>query len=322
MLPSLNGLRAFEAAARHMSFTRAAAELNVTQTAVSHQIRRLEEQLGIALFVRRNRALALTREAEDYLPAIRSAFEDLRRATDRLRRPEDDGVLTVSTTASLAAKWLVTRVAAFQDANQGIEVRITTSANLVDFQREAVDMAVRYGRGIWPGLRADWLMAEDMFPVCAPTLAAALRRPEDLANQTLLHTTVSREDWQLWLTAAGLPVSIARQRGLMFDQSFMATQAAMDGLGVALGRRHLVEADIAAGRLVAPFDMVMPADAGYYVVAPEAAADTPKIALFRDWLIASAQPAAPAEVFPPAASRAISKPPRARRQGGPANADR
>src|SRR5271155_5451377 len=113
LLPSLNGLRAFEAAARHMSFTRAAAELNVTQTAVSHQIRRLEEQLGIPLFIRRNRGLALTREAQDYLPAIRSAFEDLRRATDRLRRANRDGQLTVSTTASLATKWLVSRVAAF-----------------------------------------------------------------------------------------------------------------------------------------------------------------------------------------------------------------
>jgi LysR family glycine cleavage system transcriptional activator len=289
MLPSLNGLRAFEAAARHMSFTRAAAELNVTQTAISHQIRRLEEQLGLPLFVRRNRALALTREAQDYLPQIRSAFDDLRRATERLRRAENEGLLTVSTTASLATKWLVSRVAAFQDAHPGIEVRISTSAHLVDFAREAVDMAVRYGRGTWPGLRADWLMAEDMFPVCAPALAAALRRPEDLANQTLLHTTVSREDWQLWLTAAGLPVSIARRRGLMFDQGFMAVQAAMEGLGVALGRTHLVEADIAAGRLVAPFDMVLPGDAGYYVVAPTAAADAPKIARFRDWLIASAE---------------------------------
>src|SRR5215475_14853651 len=124
-LPSLNGLRAFEAAARHLSFTRAAAELNVTQTAISHQIRRLEEQLGIRLFVRRNRALALTREAESYLPAIRAAFEDLRAATARLRRPERDGVLTVSTMASLASKWLVTRVAAFQEAHPTIEVRIS-----------------------------------------------------------------------------------------------------------------------------------------------------------------------------------------------------
>src|SRR3954463_3165478 len=169
-LPSLTGLRAFEAAARHLSFTRAADELNVTQTAVSHLIRRLEEQLGIPLFVRRNRSLALTREARAYLPAVSSAFEDLRRATARLRRSERDGLLTVSTTASLAAKWLVTRVAAFQDANPGIEVRISTSAHLVDFEREQVDMAVRYGRGNWPGLRANWLMAEDIFPVCSPSL--------------------------------------------------------------------------------------------------------------------------------------------------------
>ncbi len=294
LLPSLNGLRAFEAAARHMSFTRAADELNVTQTAISHQIRRLEEQLGIRLFVRRNRALELTREARDYLPSIRSAFADLHRATARLRRADQEGRLTVSTTASLATKWLVSRVAAFQDAHPGIEVRITTSTHLVDFQREEVDMAVRYGHGSWPGLRAHWLMAEQIFPVCGPELLRGanppLREPADLAHHTLLHTTVSREDWQLWLTAAGLPASIATRRGMTFDQGFMAIQAAMEGLGVALGRFHLVEADLAAGRLVAPFNMVLPQDAGYYVVTPEATADLPKIARFRDWLIASATP--------------------------------
>jgi LysR family glycine cleavage system transcriptional activator len=294
LLPSLNGLRAFEAAARHMSFTRAAADLNVTQTAISHQIRRLEEQLGTRLFIRRNRALVLTREARDYLPSIRSAFEDLREATARLRRPDQESVLTVSTTASLATKWLVSRVAAFQDANPGITVRITTSTHLVDFRREEVDMAVRYGRGNWPGLRADWLMAEHLFPVCSPALLAArpLREPGDLAHHTLLHTSVSREDWQLWLTAAGLPLSIATQRGLTFDQTFMAVQAATEGLGVALGRTRLVEADIAAGRLVAPFDIVLPQDTGYYVVAPAVTAESAKIALFREWLIASATPGA------------------------------
>jgi LysR family glycine cleavage system transcriptional activator len=290
VLPSLNGLRAFEAAARHLSFTRAAAELNVTQTAISHQIRRLEEQLGKRLFVRKSRALLLTREAEDYLPAIRTAFDDLRRATARLQRPDREGLLTVSTTASLAAKWLVTRVASFQEAHPRIEVRITTSTHLVDFQREEVDMAVRYGRGNWPGLRTQWLMAEDIFPVCSPALmkgAKPLRRPEDLAHHTLLHTTVGREDWQLWLTAAGLPVSLALRRGLSFDQSFMALQAAMDGLGIALGRARLVDADVAAGRLVVPFDVVLPADAGYYIVAPEETADLTKIALFREWLTRS-----------------------------------
>ena len=302
MLPSLNGLRAFEAAARHLSFTRAAAELNVTQTAISHQIRRLEDQLGLRLFERRNRALALTREAESYLPSVRAAFEDLRQATARLRRRERDDVLIVSTTPSLAAKWLVTRVAAFQDAHPRIEVRITTSTHLVDFGREDVDMAVRYGRGDWPGLRAHWLMAEDIFPVCSPGLlqdpAKPLRMPTDLAHHTLLHATPSREEWQLWLTAAGLPVSIARQRGLTFDQSFMAIQAAVEGLGVALGRTRYVEDDIAAGRLVVPFDVVLPAEAGFYVVAPEETASTPNIAKFRDWLVASVSPGS---VAPPPA---------------------
>jgi len=250
----------------------------------------------------------LTREAQGYLPSVRAAFDDLRQATARLQRPGRDELLVVSTTASLAAKWLVTRMAAFQDAHPGIEVRITTSAHLVDFRREQVDMAVRYGRGNWAGLRAQWLMAEDIFPVCSPALlnaAKPLRRPEDLAHHTLLHATVSREDWQLWLTAAGLPTALATRRGLSFDQSFMATQAAMEGLGVALGRTPYVETDIAAGRLVVPFDVVLPADAGFYIVAPDDTFDTPKIALFRDWLIGSVAPGAvaPPPDLPPAQGR-------------------
>jgi len=300
-LPSLNGLRAFEAAARYLSFTRAADELNVTQTAISHQIRRLEEQLGLKLFVRRNRTLALTREAESYLPAVRAAFEDLRRATQRLKRPQRDGLLTVSTLASLAAKWLLPRVVAFQEAHPGLEVRVSASAHLVDFGREEIDMAVRYGRGDWPGLRADWLMAEDIFPVCSPALLNGpnpLKRPEDLAHHTLLHATLSRDDWQLWLTAAGLPTELAQRRGLTFDQSFMCIEAAIEGLGVALGRSPFVEADIAQGRLVVPFDVVLPAEAGYYIIAPEETADDPKIALFRDWLAKSVTPGAKAP--PPA----------------------
>jgi LysR family transcriptional regulator, glycine cleavage system transcriptional activator len=289
-LPSLNGLRAFEAAARYKSFTRAAAELHVTQTAISHQIRRLEEQLGIRLFLRRNRALRLTPEAQAYLPAVHAAFADLRAATARLKRPEREGLLTVTTMASLAAKWLLPRVAAFQDAYPGIDVRISTSTHLVDFRREDIDMGVRYGRGGWPGLRADWLMTEEFFPVCSPALLQGvkpLREPGDLAHHTLLHATVSREDWQLWLSAAGLPVALAQRRGLMFDQSFMTIQAAVDGLGVALGRTPFVEADIAAGRLVVPFTVKLPDEAGFYVVAPEETADDVKITLFRDWLIAS-----------------------------------
>src|SRR3954452_21960741 len=201
-LPSLNGLRAFEAAARHMSFTLAASELDVTQTAISHQIRRLGGELGIRLFVRQNRTLSLTPEAKEYLPGIRAAFNDLRLATDRLLRKDDGNVLTVSTLASLAAKWLLPRISDFQEKHPGIDVRITTSTALVDFRSGDVDTAIRYGRGQWPGLPAAWLMGDQLFPVCSPALLAGdkpLRCPEDLANHVLLHSTNNEDDWRLWL---------------------------------------------------------------------------------------------------------------------------
>jgi LysR family transcriptional regulator, glycine cleavage system transcriptional activator len=291
-LPSLNGLRAFEAAARHLSFTLAAGELNVTQTAISHQIRRLEEELGVRLFVRQNRALALTPEARDYLPGVRAAFNDLRLATDRLLRKDNEHVLTVSTLASLAAKWLLPRLSAFQEAHPGIDVRITTSTNLVDFKGGDVDAAIRYGRGHWPGLRADWLMADEMFPVCSPALLAGsrpLKCPQDLTHHTLLHSSGGYDDdWRLWLTAAALPTDISKQPGLVFDLILMTVQAAIDGIGVAMGRTSYVEADIAKGRLVVPFQIALPVEAGFYLVSPEARPDPPKLAAFRQWLGASA----------------------------------
>lgn len=290
-LPSLNGLRAFEAAARHLSFTNAALELNVTQTAISHQIKRLEQELGIRLFVRQNRALALTPQARDYLPGVRAAFNDLRLATDRLLRKDNDRVLTVSTLASMAAKWLLPRLPAFQDAHPGIDVRITTSTALVDFRDGDVDAAIRYGRGQWEGLRADWLTADHVFPVCSPSLLQGkkpLRCPEDLAHHTLLHSSGGYDDdWRLWLTAAGQPADLSKRSGLSFDMIFMAVQAAIDGLGVAMGRTSYVEGDIAKGRLVVPFKMTLPADAGFYLVAPQATAETAKLKLFREWLLGS-----------------------------------
>ncbi|MBV9561808.1 MAG: transcriptional regulator GcvA [Bradyrhizobium sp.] len=290
-LPSLNGLRAFEAAARHLSFTQAASELNVTQTAISHQIKRLEEELGIALFVRKNRTLALTPKAKDYLPGVRAAFNDLRLATDRLLRKDDDNVLTVSTLASLAAKWLLPRLSTFQEAHPGIDVRITTSSGLVDFRSGDVDAAIRYGRGHWPGVRSDWLMADELFPVCSPQLLKGdkpLRCPQDLAGHPLLHTSGGYDDdWRLWLTAAGLPANISRQPGLTFDLILMTVQAAIDGIGVAMGRTSYVEADIAKGRLVVPFKIALPSDAGFYLVSPQDAAETPKLRAFRQWLLAT-----------------------------------
>ena len=292
-LPSLNGLQVFEAAARHLSFTRAAEELNVTQTAVSHQIRRLEEQLGMKLFLRRNRALALTPEAASYQIAIGAAFRDLRAATERLSRDSNGQIVTVSATASVATKWLVPRLAAFQRAHPEIEVRLSTSTRLVDFQREDVDLAIRYGRGSWAGLRADWLMAEEIFPVCAPALVTgpdALLGPEDLARHTLLHVEVGLDEWPLWLTAAGLPASLATRRGMRFDDRLLAQQAAVDGLGVLMGHAPIVDADIAAGRLVVPFGAFqLPAEAGYYVVGPRETEDVPKIRIFRHWLLSAAR---------------------------------
>jgi len=292
-LPSLNGLRAFEAAARHLSFTQAASELNVTQTAISHQIRRLEEELGIRLFIRKNRALALTPQARDYLPGVRAAFNDLRLATDRLLRKDDDKVLTVSTLASLAAKWLLPRLTAFQEAHPGIDVRITTSTALVDFKNGDVDAAIRYGRGNWPGVRAEWLMADEGFPVCSPALLSGkkpLRTPEDLRDHVLLHTSnANYDDWRLWLTAAGLTPDISKQPGITFDLILMTVQAAIDGIGVAMGRTSYVQDDIAKGRLVVPFNIALPADAGFYLVSREGATDPPKLKAFRQWLIASAK---------------------------------
>jgi LysR family glycine cleavage system transcriptional activator len=286
-------LRAFEAAARHLSFTQAASELNVTQTAISHQIRRLEEELGIRLFVRKNRALALTPQARDYLPGVRAAFNDLRLATDRLLRKGDDNVLTVSTLASLAAKWLLPRLTAFQEAHPGIDVRITTSTALVDFKNGDVDAAIRYGRGHWPDVRAEWLMADEGFPVCSPALLAGkkpLRTPEDLRDHVLLHTSnANYDDWRLWLTAAGLPSDISRQPGITFDLILMTVQAAVDGIGVAMGRTSYVQDDIAKGRLVVPFNIALPADAGFYLVSPEGVAEPPKLKAFRQWLLASAK---------------------------------
>ena len=288
-LPSLNGLRAFEAAARHLSFTEAANELNVTQAAISHQIRGLEYRLGLKLFIRRNRALLLSEAGQAYLPGIRQAFDLLHEATERLLQKDASGPLTVTTTASFATKWLVPRLAGFQQKHPEIDVRISTSTHLVDFGRDDIDVGIRYGRGHWGGLHAEFLVAEDVFPVCAPSLLKgpkALRKPTDLKNHTLLHVSTFRDDWQVWLTAANVK-GVDPSRGVLFDLALASIQAAIDGVGVALGHRPLVAADLKAGRLVAPFDVALPSDSAYYVVAPAERLRRPKIKAFVHWLLES-----------------------------------
>ncbi|MFC0710937.1 transcriptional regulator GcvA [Azorhizophilus paspali] len=288
-VPSLNGLKAFEAAARHMSFTKAAQELNVTQTAISHQIRRLEDELGVRLFLRLKDGLALTTEGHMYLPGVRSAFQELRYSTEMLLESNKKSELTISTLVSLASKWLLPRLASFQNAFPDIDVRVTASTELVDFRKGSVDAAIRYGYGDWKGLRADWLMSDEIFPVCSPNLLAgptALRMPGDLANHTLLQVSgMTCNDWNMWLSAAGQPKKLAEGTRLTFDLAMMAVQAAIDGLGVCIGRSTYVDDDLKAGKLVAPFSLRLKSDLGFYLVTPEEFASSKKVVAFRTWLI-------------------------------------
>jgi LysR family glycine cleavage system transcriptional activator len=292
-LPPLNGVRAFEAAARHLSFTEAARELGVTQAAISHQVRGLEERLGLKLFVRRNRALLLSDQGQAYLPAVRQAFDSLHEATERLLQRDARGPVTVSTTASFATKWLVPRLAMFQRAHPDIEVRISTSTELVDFSRDDVDLGIRYGGGKWDALHADRLLVESLFPVCSPALLKGpkpLRKPADLKNHTLLRVLQQRDDWQVWLTGAGVK-GVDPEKAIEFDLGLTAIQAAIDGLGVMLGHDPLVENDLRAGRLVAPFDVQIPSVFAYYVVMPPESLRRKKIRALRDWLLSVARDA-------------------------------
>ena len=292
-LPSLNGLRAFESAARHMSFTKAAEELNVTQTAISHQIRRLEAELDVSLFLRLKDGLALTESGQVYLPGVRSAFHELRYSTEQLLASRNKPVLTISTLVSVASKWLLPRLPAFQQAFPDIEVRVSASTELVDFRHGGIDAAIRYGRGDWKGLRADFLMSDEIFPVCSPALlngTKSLSTPADLINHTMLQVSgMTADDWNLWLRAAGQPPRLAEAPRLTFDLAMMAVQAAIDGQGVCIGRSAYVDDDLRAGRLIAPFDLRLQDDLGFYLVTPHETADSKKIVALRTWLLAMRQ---------------------------------
>ena len=289
-LPPLNALRAFEAAARYLSFTKAAEELFVTQAAISHQVKALEAALDLQLFRRLNRRLMLTDAGQLYLPALTEAFDAIDTATARLRADENAGRLVVSVANSLAAKWLLPRLPRFRDRHPEFDVEISALDRLVDFGRDNVDMAIRYGLGRYPGLRVDPLMKDTNFPVCSPGLLAGpvpLREPGDLRRHSLLHDDVSTfdaPDWSKWLAAVGV-TGVRADRGQRYSHSSLVIQAAIDGQGVALGRSTLVALDLEAGRLVQPFGPALPSVYACYVVSPPATAERPKIKAFRDWLL-------------------------------------
>ena len=294
----LNALRAFEASARHQSFSLAAQELNVTPAAVGQLVRTLEDWLGSPLFVRSTsgRARLVTTEvAEQALPDIRAGLERLAVGLERLRSGCAGGVLTVAVSPAFAAKWLLPRIERFQAAWPETDLRLDTSLKPVDFVAQRIDVGVRYGRGLWPGLAAEKLMDEEVYPVCAPALlaTATLQAPGDLRGQVLIHdqsvdTSTGFASWQAWLRHAGVQ-GVPTDRGLRINNSAAVLQAAIDGQGVALARSVMAHDDLAAGRLVRLFPQVRLESAlAYYVVyRPECIAQ-PKVAAFRDWLLREA----------------------------------
>ena len=288
-LPPLNAIRSFEAAARHQSFTRAADELCVTQGAVSHQVKALEAELGLKLFNRERQGLAITDAGHDYLTVVQDAFDRIALGTDRLLQRLHSGVITVSMSPDFAAKWLVSRLGRFAEAHPEIELKVSATMHHVDFVREDVDLAIRHGAGNWVGLDAVNLCSEELFPICNPALLGSQRgihSPEDVLQFPLLHLN-DRRDWSRWLEAAGASGE-GLLHGPILNHASMLIDAAIDGQGIALARTALAAADLINGRLVQPFQTTLPVKNTYWIVCPKATSALPKIAAFRDWLLAEA----------------------------------
>jgi LysR family glycine cleavage system transcriptional activator len=303
-LPPLNALRAFEAAARHLSFSQAAAELHVTPTAISHQIKGLEAYLGVTLFHRLNRALVLTENGRAALPKLQKGFAYLAEAVRAMQGPGKRRPLTVWAAPSLTAKWLVPRLPRFAARHPDIDLQVSASDSQLDrefspgtvhdsLHQAGIDVAIRFGYGEYPGCRVDKLFAAAVVPLCSPCLLKGthpLRRPEDLRYHALIHDDsayAGRPDWADWLKAAGAE-GIDVTRGLHFNHVALAMEAAAGGQGVVLSLTPLAADDLAAGRLVIPFDFSLPVPHAYYVICPEKTAEQPDIAAFREWLLEEA----------------------------------
>jgi DNA-binding transcriptional LysR family regulator len=290
-LPPLNALKAFEAAARTGSFTAAAHDLGVSQAAVSQLVKGLEARLGLPLFERRGNILSLTPRGATYLPILSDAFDRIALATEKLKT-QPEGVLTLACGPTVAIRWLIPRLPEFHRLHPSYEVRLSTSvmvgeAEPVSLLAEGVTAAIRLTEQT--GLRPDGLMAEplftaDLFPVASPTVAARLHRPADLSGETLLHVRHAEDEWPIWLRAASLAPKMGTAGALWFDFHAFALQAALDSLGIALARRPFVEQDLAAGRLVAPFDLSVPKEAAWCLIYRPDAEIIPAFEAFRAWL--------------------------------------
>ncbi|HCU67292.1 MAG TPA: transcriptional regulator [Rheinheimera sp.] len=286
-LPPLNALKAFETAARHLSFTKAAEEMYVTQAAISHQIKALEDHLGLKLFMRKNRSLLLTEEGQSYFLDIKDIFLQLHESTEKLLARGAKGALTVSLQPSFAIQWLVPRLSLFSELHSDIDVRIRAVDSEEGSLTDDVDVAIYYGRGNWRNLHADKLHTEYLVPVCSPMLlnrAKPLNEAADLRFHTLLHDT-TRDAWKAWFTSQGFKHFNVNQ-GPIFSHSAMVLQAAVHGQGVALAHNVLAQPDINSGRLIVPFNHVLQSKDAHYLVCRDNQTELGKIAAFRQWMIA------------------------------------
>ncbi|MEM7405505.1 MAG: transcriptional regulator GcvA [Pseudomonadota bacterium] len=282
----LSAMKVFEVAARHLSFTRAADELFVTQAAVSHQIRRLEDFLGVKLFKRMNRALMLTDSGQMLLPPVRDALVQIDQAVQRVTAPDHSGRLTVSVLPSVAARWLVPRLGSFLTQHPDIDLLLSPSNKLTNFDQDDVDVVIRYGHGDYPGLVVRWLMDEDRFPVCAPSLQThgpPLETPADLDRHVLLHDD-DRSQWRMWLRLAGAG-QVDASHGPVFTDASLMLEAALTGQGVALARRVLAETALKDGQLVRLFKQALPTNQAYYLVYPPTHGERREVQAFCDWAL-------------------------------------
>ncbi|SAK46142.1 DNA-binding transcriptional activator GcvA [Caballeronia temeraria] len=288
-LPALNALRAFEAAARHESFSRAADELFVTHGAVSHQIRALEAELGVSLFARDGKRVRLTDRGRQYAAEVRAALLALAESTRRIRSGDRDRRLIVSTIPSFSARWLTPRVGRFIEQHPDVDLELLTTATLIDFNRDDADVALRFGYGKYAGLHTEELLDEVFFPACSPNFrgGALPRVPRDLATLPLLRS--DDELWRPWFDAAGLTDLPEPKRGVLYEDSSNLLQAAIDGQGIALVRRSLAMQEILSGRLVRLFNVDGPSPWKYYFVCPAALLQSKRVQAFRTWVFDEAE---------------------------------
>jgi LysR family transcriptional regulator of beta-lactamase len=286
----LNALRAFEVSARHLSFTRAADELNVTQTAISQHVKNLEERMGVPLFRRLPRGLALTDEGLALLPALAESFGRIGALLEQFRDGRFREVLTVGAVGTFAVGWLIPRLAQFQDLHPFVDFRLFTNNNRVDLAGEGLDYAIRFGDGAWHGTEAEALFAAPLSPVCAPAIASRLREPADLAGELLLRSYRS-DEWVNWFAAAGVDSPVVR--GAVFDSSLTMAEAAVQGAGVALLPVNLFTRELQARRLARPFALEIE-NGSYWLTRLKSKRTTLAMNVFRDWMLASTTPGAPA----------------------------